>query len=76
MIELYVMETCPYCNKVRKFFDENGVNYEKKDVSNSKNHQELMEIGGIDQVPFLKDDKIQMYESDDIIAYAKEKYCK
>lgn len=67
------METCPYCKKVMKYFEEHHIQYEKHDITESKNLEELIEIGGTRQVPFLVDtDKgVNMYESDDIIEYVK-----
>lgn len=74
MIDLYVMETCPYCRRVMDFFEQTHIEYNKKDVSNSENHRKLLEIGGKDQVPFLIDGKTKMYESGDIIEYVKNNY--
>lgn len=73
MFDLYVMTGCPYCSKVMKFFDENSIAYHKFDTSNPDNANRLLELGGKDQVPFLHDEEkgIKMYESDDIIEYAK-----
>ncbi|MBO6087624.1 glutathione S-transferase N-terminal domain-containing protein, partial [bacterium] len=36
-------------------------------------HKRLMEIGGKDQVPFMVEDNISMYESNDIVEYLKKK---
>lgn len=69
MIELYVLETCPYCHKVMDFMDKESIKYEKKDVSIPENHRRLMELGGQDQVPFLYDNGVTHYESDEIIKY-------
>lgn len=76
MLELYILETCPYSRKVMSYFDEAGIKYNKHDVSKGDNLDKLIELGGQGQVPFLLDtdnDKA-MYESDDIIEYIKEKY--
>lgn len=72
MFELYILETCPYSRKVMDYFDENGIEYTKHDVSKQENHDELIELGGKNQVPFLYDPEndISLYESDDIIEYA------
>ena len=61
MLDLFILETCPYCRKVMSFLDEKGVKYNK------------VKMGGKRQVPFLVDTdrNIQMYESDDIIEYLK-----
>ena len=45
----------------------------KIDVADKKNLEKLLELGGMQQVPFLEDteNNITMYESEDIIAYIK-----
>lgn len=68
-IELYVLETCPYCRKVMDFMDKESIRYEKKDITIPENHKRLMELGGMEQVPFLYDDGVSHYESDEIIKY-------
>ena len=73
MLELYVSETCPYCRKVMDFFEENNINYAKKNVAEPENLNILLKTGGKAQVPFLidTDKNVSMYESDDIIEYVK-----
>ena len=78
MVELYLAEGCPYCVKVRVFMENSGIAYVHKPVPlGSKTNalkDELRQLGGKAQVPFLVDKKndIKMYESDDIIAYLKD----
>ncbi len=73
MIELYVLDSCPYSQKVMKYLEENNIEYIKHDVSEPENYEALQEIGGKSQVPFLfdKDKDLKLYESDDIIEYLK-----
>lgn len=75
MLELFILENCPYCKKVMKYMDEKKVNYSKIDTKNHENAMKLMTLGGKDQVPFLfnseTDDRI--YESDDIIEYIRKR---
>ncbi len=73
MIDLFILETCPYCLKVINFMKENGIQYNKIDVSNSDNALKLLSIGGLDQVPFLYNEKTndKIYDSDMIISYLK-----
>lgn len=73
MLDLFVLESCPYCIKVMKFLDNEHMKYNKIDISNKESEESLIQIGGKRQVPFLvdKDRNIQMYESDDIIEYLK-----
>ena len=73
MIDLYILQSCPYCKKVMAFFDEKGVQYNKILTENKVGEDALIKIGGKRQVPFLvdKDRNIQMYESSDIIEYVK-----
>ena len=73
MLDLYILQTCPYCKKVMAFFDENGVKYNKVDIADKAAEESLIQMGGKRQVPFLvdKERNIQMYESSDIIEYIK-----
>ena len=73
MLDLYILETCPYCRKVMSFLSENNIKFHKFDVSNKNNIQKLLALGGKEQVPFLFDEEsdMKMYESDDIIEYLK-----
>lgn len=73
MLDLYILETCPYCLKVMNFMKEHNIKYHKFDTSNSDNALRLLSVGGIDQVPFLynEDTNDKIYDSDMIIAYLK-----
>lgn len=73
MLDLYILETCPYCKKVMSFMNEKNIKYHKIDISNKDSEEALIKIGGKRQVPFIVDPdrNIQMYESDDIIEYLK-----
>ena len=73
MLELFVLETCPYCKKVIDFLDKENMKYRKIDITNKESEDSLIQIGGKRQVPFLVDSErnIQMYESDDIVEYLK-----
>ncbi len=73
MIDLFILETCPYCQKVMNYMKENNIKYHKIDVSNSDNALRLLSIGGLDQVPFLYNEKNndKIYDSDMIISYLK-----
>jgi len=73
MLDLFILETCPYCLKVMKFLDENNIKYRKIDIADKDSENSLIQIGGKRQVPFLvdKERNIQMYESSDIIEYLK-----
>lgn len=80
MIEIYLAERCPFCVKVRVFMEQKGIPYILKPVvlgsATSEVKEELKRLGGKTQVPFLVDPErsVQMYESDDIIAYVEEHY--
>lgn len=73
MIDLFILETCPYCKKVMSYLDEQGMKYNKIDIANKTSEDALIQLGGKRQVPFMvdKDRNIQMYESNDIIEYVK-----
>lgn len=74
MIEIFTMDTCPYCRKVIDFIKSKGIDFLQRDVNIAENAQLLMKFGGKAQVPFLldKEKKISMYESDKIIEYLQK----
>ncbi|MCM1338161.1 MAG: glutathione S-transferase N-terminal domain-containing protein [Muribaculaceae bacterium] len=71
MFDLFILESCPYCQRVMAYLKENNISFHKFDISNRDNVQKLLKLGGMEQVPFLYDEEndVRMYESDDIIAY-------
>lgn len=72
-VQLYVYSECPYCNKVRAAFEEMGVDFEEVNAERgTPGSDELVRLGGRQQVPFLVHDDKVMYESNDIIEYARE----
>lgn len=75
MLELFSMDTCPYCLKVKEFFKTHNVQYIERNVNEPENAMELMKLGGKAQVPFLanREKNIYIYNSDDIIKYVQEK---
>jgi glutathione S-transferase len=77
MLELYVMEDCPYCQKVRRKMNELGLDFIYRSYLKSKGEDNWgYKIGGKTMVPLLVDQQknVAMYESDDIIAYLEENY--
>ena len=73
MLDLFVLESCPYCRKVMSFMDDKDIKYHKVDITDKASEDALIQMGGKRQVPFLVDTdrNIQMYESNDIIEYLK-----
>ena len=73
MLDLFILESCPYCKKVMDFLEKEDIKYRKIDITDKSSEESLIRIGGKRQVPFLVDSdrNIQMYESDDIIEYLK-----
>jgi glutathione S-transferase len=79
MLELYDFEGCPYCRKVREVLCELDLDYLVHPVAQgSPRRQELKQLGGKVQVPYLVDANThtRLYESDDIIDYLNERYGK
>lgn len=83
MLELYQAEGCGYSRTVRETLTDLGVSYvvhnprtARGEVRNEQTHDQLLELGGEDQIPFLVDHRsgVAMYESDDIVAYLEERY--
>jgi len=79
LIELYLAEDCGFCVKVRQFLESEGIAYLAKPVplwGTTPLKEELKQLGGKTQVPFLVDPArgVKMYESEDIIAYIRQHY--
>lgn len=70
---LYVKPGCPYCQKVQRFMADNDIQIETRNVFEGSNLSDLMAIGGKNQAPCLIIDGKPLYESDDIIAYLKNR---
>lgn len=71
MFDLFILETCPYCQKVMNFMKEKNIKYHKFDTMINDNVLRLLSLGGKDQVPFLYNEETndKIYESDEIIKY-------
>lgn len=71
MLDLYILENCPYCKKVLAFLEEHKIKFNTINIEDKKNEETLIKLGGKRQVPFLVDNdrNIQMYESNDIVEY-------
>ena len=39
MLELFVLETCPYCKKVMDFLEKEHMRYQKIDITNKSEAQ-------------------------------------
>ena len=77
MLELYQIEQCPYCKKVRQKLTELNIDFICRNVENgTRKRGILLTLGGKNQVPFLVDlDKdVFMYESDHIVEYLEQNY--
>ncbi len=73
MYILFTSPICPYCKKVEAFLREHDLIFEERNVMEQANRAELIEKGGMMQVPFFLDTAagVSMYESEDIIAYLR-----
>jgi len=76
MIKIYIRDGCPFCTMVLAKADALGLKIEEKNVSNPAVADELIQLGGKKQEPFLYDDEkdIKMYESHEIGEYLDETY--
>lgn len=77
LLELYNMESSPYCRKAREALSELDLPYVARNVPRgSPARAELEARGGKVQVPYLVDPNTgtEMYESDDIVRYLYRTY--
>jgi glutathione S-transferase len=78
MMQLYLWQSCPFCQKVVRALEElgleEGAEYTVVEAGPGTEGREVVEkTGGKAMVPFLVDGDVAMYESDDIIAYLRDK---
>jgi len=77
-LELYALDGCPYCAKVKTKLDELDLEYVSHEVPSSHSQRtEVEEVSGQTGVPVLVDtdhDVEGMPESDDIVAYLEKTY--
>jgi glutaredoxin 3 len=77
-LELYELNGCPYCAKVKRKLDELGLEYESHMVPSSHGKRtEVEAVSGQTGVPVLVDNEhgIEgMPESDDIVEYLEATY--
>lgn len=77
MLILYSKSGCPFCVDVQNFLEDRGIEYSERDVYEDESWMdELLELGGKRQVPYLVDTErgVSMYESQDIIQYIADVY--
>jgi glutaredoxin 3 len=77
MLTLYYKPTCPFCQRVLAAAEDMRIRLDLKNiVADPALREELISRGGKGQVPYLVDPErgVEMYESEDIIAYLNEHY--
>ena len=74
-LKLYKFDSCPFCRRVLDFLREHPIPLEYRDTRQDEGaRDDLIQIGGINQVPCLVIDGKPMYESADIIEYLKKEF--
>ena len=73
---LYYKKSCPFCQKVLRFMEANHLTMDTRETTQPGNQNDLVRIGGKKQVPCLVINGKPLYESDDIVAYLREKFVK
>jgi len=67
---LYYQSYCPYCRKVMRYMEKNGIELQMRNIMEDRDaYETLVRVGGMNQVPCLFIDGKPLYESDDIIEY-------
>lgn len=81
MIELYIWDSCPFCQKVLQAAEQMGLKEGREFIivdgsPGSPGRLLVQQRGGKTMVPFLVDGPTAMYESNDIIDYLRNKFVK
>ena len=58
MVKVYSVDWCPPCNKLKKYLDKKGIDYEVVTVADNKEErEEVLKISGQRSVPVLTVDE-------------------
>ena len=70
-LKLYMLDRCPYCQKVMTAIKEKGIEdkFQYFSVTEPENNAYVLEKGGQDMCPCLFIDDKPMYESSDIVEW-------
>ena len=73
---IYILNGCPYCEKVEYFVSKNDIDVTYKVTNNPEIKDELRNRSWKTQVPYLVDEanSVEMPESDNIIEYLENRY--
>lgn len=55
-VRLYGFDECPFCDDLKKMYEENGIFYSYIDINDDKNEEEvkkIMELGKSESVPII-----------------------
>lgn len=74
MITLYGKTGCRYTEKVIAALDAHGLSFMKKNIADPAVVEELIALGGKQQVPYIVDGEVALYESDAIVTYLDTTY--
>lgn len=78
LLELYSIEGCPACRRVRQLLTELAIDYVHRSCPRGqcRNREVLAKSGGRIQFPFLVDPNtgVSLYESRDIVRYLEKTY--
>jgi glutaredoxin len=73
-LSLYYLPSCPYCLKVLRYMEQNGIVIDLRSTIDSDNLDTLLAVGKKNQVPCLFINGEALYESDDIIKYLGQRF--
>ncbi|MDR2105876.1 MAG: glutathione S-transferase N-terminal domain-containing protein [Coriobacteriales bacterium] len=73
-LALYYSPSCPFCLKVLRFLEQNGIIIDLRSTMEADNLQVLLDVGKKNQVPCLFIGGKALYESDDIISYLAQRF--
>ena len=69
---LYTRPTCPYCVRVTSYLESIGKAIPTKNTEDQEAREELISIGGKQQVPCLVINGVALYESSEIIQWLSD----
>ena len=66
MLNIYSLPNCPNCRKLKKFCNENNIEYTNKDVTEDFRAKARLIYEGLDKMPVIQLNEDLFFECDDL----------
>ncbi len=72
MVKVYALSTCPWCRKVKKFFDDEGVSYEVVDVDKAQGEEQKEALAEVEKLSGKRSFPVTVVKDQVIVGFKPE----